>query len=59
MEDVVYFDFNDFDRCALRLLIGPSHTVIPSGAVADVNQSKAELLPRVTSDRETGSDKQK
>ena len=40
-------------------LIGFSHTVIPSGAVADVNQSKAELLPRVTSDRETGSDKQK
>jgi hypothetical protein len=44
LEDVVYFDFNDFDRCALRLLIGSSHTVIPSGAVADVNQSKAELL---------------
>ena len=46
MEDIVYLDFNDFDRCALRLLIGSSYTVIPSGAVADVNQSKAELLPR-------------
>jgi hypothetical protein len=46
LEDIVYLDFNDFGRCAFRLLIGSSYTVIPSGAVADVNQSKAELLPR-------------